>query len=52
MKRMKKFLLLSAIILVLMACTKDEYKEAEDYELPGITMDSCVVASSNSFTRM
>lgn len=50
MKRMKKFLLLSAIILVLMACTKDEYKEAEDYELPGITMDSCVVASSNSFT--
>ena len=47
---MKKFLLLSAIILVLMACTKDEYKEAEDYELPGITMDSCVVASSNSFT--
>ena len=47
---MKKFLLLSAIILVLIACTKDEYKEAEDYELPGITMDSCVVASSNSFT--
>lgn len=47
---MKKFLSLSAIFLVLMACTKDEYKKAEDYELPSITMDSCVVASSNSFT--
>ena len=50
MKRMKKFLSLSAIFLVFVACTKDEYKEAEDYELPSITMDSCIVASSNSFT--
>ena len=47
---MKKFLSLSAIFLVFVACTKDEYKEAEDYELPSITMDSCIVASSNSFT--
>ena len=47
---MKKFLSISAIFLVFMACTKDEYKEAENYKLPSITMDSCVVASSNSFT--
>ena len=33
-----------------MACTKEEYKEAEDYVLPSITMDSCLAASSNSFT--
>lgn len=47
---MKQFLSLFAIILMLMACTKDEYKEAEHYVLPTITMDSCVIASGNSFT--
>ena len=47
---MKKFSSLFAIFLLLIACTKEEYKEAEDYVLPSITMDSCVVASDNSFT--
>lgn len=47
---MKHFIALFAIILTLIACTKDEYKEAEHYVLPTITMDSCVVASGNSFT--
>ena len=47
---MKHFLALFAIILMLMACTKEEYKEAEQYALPSITMDSCVIASDNSFT--
>jgi len=47
---MKKIIFLFAIILTLMACTKDEYKEAEHYVLPGITMDSCVIASDHSFT--
>ena len=47
---MKKIISLFAIFLMLMACTKEEYKEAEHYVLPSITMDSCVVASDNSFT--
>ena len=47
---MKKSLSLLTIFLMLMACTKEEIKEAEDYALPSITMDSCVVSSSNSFT--
>ena len=47
---MKKYLSLFAIFLTLMACTKEEYKEVENYTLPSVTMDSCVVASSNSFT--
>lgn len=47
---MKYFISLFAIILTLIACTKDEYKEAEKYVLPNVTMDSCVVASGNSFT--
>ena len=46
----KKILLLLAIFLTLMACTETEYKEAEDYQLPSIILDSCVVASGNSFT--
>ena len=46
----KKFLSLFAIFLTLMACTETEYKEAEDYQLPSIYLDSCVVASGNSFT--
>lgn len=47
---MKKSLSLFAIFLTLMACSKEEYKEAVNYELPSILMDSCVVSSSNSFT--
>lgn len=47
---MKKILSLFAIFLTLMACSKEEYKEAVNYELPSILMDSCVVSSSNSFT--
>ena len=47
---MKNIISLLAIVLMMMACTKEEYKEAEDYVLPSITMDSCVVASYNSFT--
>ena len=47
---MKKILSLFAIFLTLMACSKEEYKEAVNYELPSILMDSCVVVSSNSFT--
>ena len=47
---MKKLISLSTIFLMLMACTKEEYKEAVDYKLPSITMDSCVIASGNSFT--
>ena len=47
---MKRIQLLLAIFLTLMACTKEEYKEAENYALPSITMDSCVVTSGNSFT--
>ena len=46
----KKFLSLFAIFLTLMACTETEYKETENYQLPSITLDSCVVASGNSFT--
>ena len=46
---MKKILSLFAIFTTLMACTKEEVKEAENYTLPSITVDSCVVASGNSF---
>lgn len=51
--RTNSFALVLAVpifFLTLMACTKEEVKEAEDYVLPSITMDSCVVASGNSFT--
>lgn len=40
----KRILSLLALFLALMACTKEEYKEVENYTLPSITMDSCVVA--------
>lgn len=46
----KRILSLLALFLALMACTKEEYKEVENYTLPSITMDSCVVASGSSFT--
>ena len=45
---MKKILSLLAVFLTLMACTKEEV--VENYSLPSITMDSCVVTSGNSFT--
>ena len=45
---MKKILSLLAFFLMLMACTKEEV--VENYSLPSITMDSCVVTSGNSFT--
>ena len=45
---MKKNLSLLAVFLTLMACTKEEV--VENYSLPSITMDSCVVTSGNSFT--
>lgn len=45
---MEKFLSLFAIFLTVMACTKNEV--VENYTLPSITMDSCVVTSGNSFT--
>ncbi len=48
--KIKNFLSLLTISLTLMACTETEYKEAENYQLPGITLDSCVVASGNSLT--
>lgn len=44
---MKKILSLCAISMMLMACTKVE--EVDNYVLPRITMDSCVVTSGNSF---
>ena len=44
---MKKILSLLAISMMLMACTKVE--EVDNYVLPRITMDSCVVTSGNSF---
>ena len=47
---MKKYISLFAFLLTLMACTTEEYKEAVDYKLPSITLDSCVAASDNSFT--
>lgn len=45
---MKKIPSLLAFFLMLMACTKEEV--VENYSLPSITMDSCVVTSGNSFT--
>ena len=47
---MKKYISLFAFVLTLMACTTEEYKEAVNYKLPSITLDSCVAASDNSFT--
>lgn len=47
---MKKYISLFAFLLTFMACTTEEYKEAVDYKLPSITLDSCVAASDNSFT--
>ena len=47
---MKKYIPVFAIFLTLIACTKTEYKETEDYSLPSIALDSCVVSSGNSFT--
>lgn len=47
---MKKYLSLFAFFLTFMACSKEEVKELENFTLPSITMDSCIVASSNSFT--
>ena len=47
---MKKIILFCTIFVTLIACTKTEYQEVENYTLPSITLDSCVVASGNSFT--
>ncbi|WP_197018839.1 kelch repeat-containing protein [Prevotella sp. P6B4] len=47
---MKKIVSLFAIIISLMACTKEEVREADQYSLPSVTMDSCVITSDNSLT--
>jgi len=49
-KVLKKILSLFAIFLTLAACTKEEVKEVENYTLPSIMMDSCIITSANSFT--
>lgn len=46
---MKKIILFYTIFLTLVACTKTEYQEAENYILPSITLDSCVATTDNSF---